>query len=322
MFRFHTEPKELDSAVRRKLLSSLQYILNTFGNSFKIDLEYCNKKLKKILTDKVSPRVFARYYDLVFSLNAKNVASAQQLILEIVDILSEDVQFKITPYSRKILGDDYERFPRLVFTGFSTENPMASPSQELYIGHKKKLEQAQAIISAVDNDLYIELKALLLEVIITVHNKEEPSSYPYGGASSFMTWGGVFINAEFYSSLHQVVLFYVHELTHCILFGHNCNEILVLNPLSESYPSPLRTDSRPMDGIYHATLVCARLVSFLRKWAVYGAEDKKHAEWLTQQQKKYLDSFFEGASIINKNAKLSKMGQSLFKEAEEELLKY
>ena len=33
------------------------------------------------------------------------------------------------------------------------------------------------------------------------------------------------------------------------------DELFVLNPDWERFPSPLREDPRPMDGIYHATFV-------------------------------------------------------------------
>jgi hypothetical protein len=51
-----------------------------------------------------------------------------------------------------------------------------------------------------------------------------------------------------------------HESSHNLLFGFSADESLVENSPEELFPSPLRMDPRPMDGICHATLagkVCA-----------------------------------------------------------------
>ena len=48
------------------------------------------------------------------------------------------------------------------------------------------------------------------------------------------------------------------------------DEPLVQNAPDESYHSPLRADDRPMDGVFHATLVCARLADFNRAWLNSG----------------------------------------------------
>lgn len=50
-----------------------------------------------------------------------------------------------------------------------------------------------------------------------------------------------------------------HEGSHSFLFGLTMEEPLVRNPDDELFPSPLRQDRRPMDGIYHATYVSARM---------------------------------------------------------------
>ena len=320
MFQTDIDPNCLDQAMREQLSDSLKYIFDFVRNRLDVDVELSTQALHKIRTNKISPGIFARYYDLVFALNDENFLLAQRLIQEILSILSETIRFEIIPYSKKALGDDHERFPRLLFTSYSPTNPLVSPDQNLYNAHAEKLKQAIEIIRTVDNNIYREIDALLLQVIITVHNEQSKSVRPYAGGSSFMTWGAIFINAKLYRSLYQVVEFYVHELTHCVLFGYSCNEPLVLNPTSESYQSPLRTDPRPMDGIYHATLVCARLALFMKKWADISAIDDKH--WLEQQQTIYLQRFFDGTSVIKKYARLSTRGSHIFKEAESCLLKY
>ena len=50
-----------------------------------------------------------------------------------------------------------------------------------------------------------------------------------------------------------------HEAAHSLLFGIQISGPLVLNPDDARFASPLRVDLRPMDGVYHATFVSARM---------------------------------------------------------------
>jgi hypothetical protein len=322
MFQSDTDPQRLDQTMREQLSQSLEYIFDTIRNRLDIDLNQCDRASEIIRTNKVSPKIFARYYDLVFAVNADNFTLAQRLVDEILSILNDSVQFEIIPYSKIVLGDDYERYPRLVFTNYSSNNPMDSPNQDLCAAHTEKLELAIEIIRTVDSDIYREIQDLLLQVIITVNSEQFKSARPYAGASSFMTWGAIFINANLYVTKYQIVEFFVHELTHCVLFGYSCINPLVLNPVSESYQSPLRNDSRPMDGIFHATLVCARIVQFMKKWETYGTIDIAHASWLEQTHTTYLQKFFDGVAVIKKNGQLSNKGSLFLEEAEYSLSKY
>ncbi len=51
----------------------------------------------------------------------------------------------------------------------------------------------------------------------------------------------------------------LHETAHQLLFGLSLDQPVVENDVEERYASPLRPDPRPMDGIFHATFVCARM---------------------------------------------------------------
>ena len=50
-----------------------------------------------------------------------------------------------------------------------------------------------------------------------------------------------------------------HESGHNLLFGFCASESLVENADEELFASPLRADPRPMDGVFHATYVVARM---------------------------------------------------------------
>ena len=74
-----------------------------------------------------------------------------------------------------------------------------------------------------------------------------------------MLWGGIIINADRKDGPLGMVQMLVHESAHNLLFGYAVDGHLVENDEEERYSSPLRPDPRPVEGIYHATFVVARM---------------------------------------------------------------
>lgn len=308
-------PDVLDQKMHVSLADSLEYIFRQSAELIDLNDERCNLALEKIRAEKTDPGIFARYYDLVFAIQEQDIELAARLIDEILEIAGTVCEFSIAPYSKDGLGDDYERFPRLIFAGFSSVSPMAEPDQALFETHAEKLKQAIEIIREVDPSIDAEINALISKIVVAVNNESNPAARSFGGITSFMTWGAIFINARHYASLDQVVEFLVHEVTHCVLNGLDSEGPLVLNEPSETYPSPLRSDLRPMDGIFHATLVCARLVLFMQKWRELPSMNNELEAWLDAQMDTYQQAFIRGSETIRKHAKLSVPAGDMFESA-------
>ena len=90
---------------------------------------------------------------------------------------------------------------------------------------------------------------------------------------------------------------------------------LVLNPDNEYFPSPLRRDLRPMDGIYHATFVSARM-----HWAMSGLIESGQLdihERETAEQARIADqkNFNAGYEIIAAHAQLTYTGEQVMANA-------
>ena len=162
-----------------------------------------------------------------------------------------------------------------------------------------------------------QFNCLVSEVIVGV-GKDEKNSF--GGASSLMTWGAIFINAEHYGSLPRVVEFIIHELTHCELFAVNAKETLVLNSTSEVFPSALRRDSRPMDGIYHATLVCAHVSMFMNMWMLSENMDSKDEIYIHDILVRNKNNFKKMLPVVKNYGKLSQEATAILARAENNLI--
>ena len=305
------DPRDIDAAVRLRLGRSLAYILRKAKGRLDIDTVRVDAALQNIRTRKQDPGVFARYYDLISAITSNRIAEANVLLEEIV-VLAEGpaASFMIVPYARQRLGPDYERFPRLIFAEYSQTNPMHSPSDFQSVASARMLEEAIEIISRVDPVIHGEIGALLRRIYLATANKD-PAAKRFGGVTSFLVWGGSFINIDFYRTRWDAVQFLVHEITHGLLFGLSFDEPLVQNAPDESYRSPLRADDRPMDGVFHATLVCARLADFNRAWLDSGLTKGADRESSKKAVADNLRFFGDGVDVINKHGRLSEQGRQL-----------
>lgn len=116
---------------------------------------------------------------------------------------------------------------------------------------------ALALIEAADAALASEIRELVIEVVGA--SRSAHAGRGFGGASSFMLWGSVLLNTEYYDAKLDMMAALLHETAHQLLFGLSLDQPVVENDVEERYASPLRPDPRPMDGIFHATFVCARM---------------------------------------------------------------
>jgi hypothetical protein len=276
-----------------------------------IDATRFEAALEHIRARKQDPGISARYYDLIFALTSDQIAKARILLNEIIELAFGPASyFEIVPYARQHLGPDYERFPRLLFAEYSQTNPMASPSDSQSLSSTQMLKEAIEIVSQVETGIHKEIEALLVRIFLARASNDR-SAKRFGGVTSFLVWGASFINIEFYKTRWDAVQFLVHEITHSVLFGLSLDEPLVQNAPHESYKSPLRSDLRPMDGIFHATLVCGRLAHFNRTWLDSGLAKKTDGERSKKAVADNLRFFRDGVTVINKHGKLSEQARQL-----------
>ena len=303
-------PRDIDATVRLRLVGSLAHIFERAKSHLDIDPGRFEVAIKHIQTKKQDPGVFARYYDLIFAVTSNRIATANTLLDELIEHAARPAHFSIVPYTQQGLGPDYDRFPRLLFAEYSETNPMASPSEAQSTASTQMLREAIEIVSHVDKSIYDEIEALLARIYLAT-GSGGVSAKRFGGVTSFLVWGATFINIEAYKTPWDAVQFLVHEITHSLLFGLSFDEALVRNSPDENYKSPLRSDPRPMDGIFHATLVCARLADFNRTWLncglAAGADRDKSEEAIAEN----LRCFRDGVAVIDQFGKLSERGRNL-----------
>jgi hypothetical protein len=132
--------------------------------------------------------------------------------------------------------------------------------------------------------------------------------------TSAVTQGMVFINGEYNPGWVFLLDKYVHEAAHTYLFLLNQEELLVLNDPKELYPSPLRQDARPMEGVYHALFVLMCLLyAFSKIMAKQALTESDKAEIITLMRM-YSDGLERSYTTVMRQGKLTPIARFLLED--------
>ncbi len=204
------------------------------------------------------PVAFGLYYDLGAALIAGDAARAVSASRALAGVRPRSATLKMgrvgaAPEIERVLrlrmGEEAERFA-----------PITSETSEIFAA---LVTEALAMLETGLPDLAGEIRSIVHEMLFA--QAPEGAVTEFDGASHYQFWGLLLLNPRHHRTPLAVAEVLAHEAGHSLLFGLTVDEPLVTNPDTELYPSPLRRDPRPMDGIYHATFVSARMA-----WAMEG----------------------------------------------------
>lgn len=158
-----------------------------------------------------------------------------------------------------------------------------------------------------------EFRAMVHWVVLA-----QTSEGGFAGASAFAAWGAILVNPSAQPDDLALALTLIHESSHLKLFTAYLDDEIVLNDMDETYSSPLRVEPRPMNGIYHAAFVLARMVCFLKDLRQSGRAEVVLGEssaCLDQTLQVTASRFWESFDVIRRHGKLTQTGQSIINEA-------
>lgn len=264
---------------------------------------------------RVRPGLFGAYYELVLALQSQDPAAARALWREIGQRLDEPVGSRVLPLGHPDLGPDSARYARLIDLGASPPRLLHAPPSAEWTPFPERLAAARAVLAAVDPPLAAEVDALTLDVIGAV--PPAGAAFRFGGASSFMLWGALILNLERHGNVLDTLEGLVHEATHLLLFGRFHPTPPVLNPVQHRFASPLRREPRPMIGVYHATLVCARLHVLHGCLLEHRPAGLITTDWplLETRRAEQRARFLQGYAILTEQGQLTEPGRALLDSA-------
>lgn len=115
------------------------------------------------------------------------------------------------------------------------------------------------------------------------------------------------------NSVLEVLDLITHEVAHMHLHLLSIKDPLVLNDPEELFSSPFRKDNRPMIGIFHAHFVIYRLLFLLTTPSLYERFKCIRSDYDKRIQT-YLERIAFSKEIVQKHAKLTDLGKSMFDE--------
>lgn len=304
----------LDQRMRQRLAQSLRYIRSEAGGQLGLESDSFEKFLTQLESRTVSPLAFTYYNESVLAIEEDDLDRAARLLrdmselpapeatLQIQELADPTTDFKAELYVRAIDTD-----PGMKFQVFPPPPPAATVCRE-------QIHQALRLMQEGDPELAAEIPALLREIILAA-GSEDPKAFTFDGGSSFMLWGAILINANRRDGELAMAQMLAHESAHNLLFGFSANGPLVENTADELYPSPLRADPRPMDGIYHATFVTARMYRVLQTLLDSGILSREQEEKARKDLAEDARLFQLGIATVQKHARLTEVGEAVIQGA-------
>jgi HEXXH motif-containing protein len=190
------------------------------------------------------------------------------------------------------------------------------PNPALMAGYRQRLAAAFELLDEGFPQMAAEIRALLREIVVAA-GPQDPKAITFDGASSYMMWGAVLLNARGQKDVLDTAQALAHESGHNLLFGFSSSGPLVENSDDELFGSPLRRDPRPMDGVFHATYVIARMHQTLSRLLESAVLDADQAELAKRDLALHRKNFEAGDLVIHQGGRLTEVGHQAIESARE-----
>ncbi|HEU5125374.1 MAG TPA: HEXXH motif-containing putative peptide modification protein [Verrucomicrobiae bacterium] len=304
----------LDHRMRQRLAQSLRYIRSESDGQLSLESESFGKFLAQLESRTVSPLAFTYYNEAVLAIEEDDLDRATRLLRDMSELPPPATTLQIQELANPTTDFKAELYVRAIDTDPGMKFQVFPPPPHAAAACREQINQALRLMQEGDPELAAEIPALLREIILAA-GSEDPKAFTFDGGSSFMLWGAILINANRRDGELAMAQMLAHESAHNLLFGFSANGPLVENTADELYPSPLRADPRPMDGIYHATFVTARMYRVMRTLLDSGILSREQEEKARKDLAEDARLFQLGIDTVQKYARLTEVGEAVIQGA-------
>jgi HEXXH motif-containing protein len=264
---------------------------------------------------RVPPAVYGHYFDAVDAVSVQDLAALQRAVdaLMTYDPATTPPALELRPLNRETFSLEEEAAFRRQFVSDSLHDKQLSHLTGVDCDAAiAKLRASLDLLRVHAPVTHSEMETLVSEIVPArggVHNGLE-----FDGASSLRRWGTVLINMTRTRGPIALAETLVHEAAHGTLFAMSPLEFYVLNPEEERYSSPLRLDPRPLDGIYHATFVLARMHFAMRELIGSPSLDEDARAQATALARQSRTNFLEGYGVLAAHADYTPTGKRIMED--------
>lgn len=259
------------------------------------------------------PVTFSYYYDLVPAVVNGDFDTASAMFDALAASMPASGGTRVVALGDASLGSASDRYLRLMNSDDALSMGLLPPSPEVAAQFRSRLNRGFELLDRAIPELAGEIRGIVNEVIIVAGDPTK--KLQFDGGSHYQLWGALFLNADFHRTDHAVAEVLAHESAHSLLFGFCIESALVENSDTELYKSPLRTDLRPMDGIYHATFVSARMHWAMSRLLDAGVLDDEASEAARGARDADVRNFWSGYEVVAEHGRLTDLGQALMNGA-------
>lgn len=310
---FEPDPKraaDLDRHMRERLHSSLRYIFEHVDGRIAVDKTALEGFLGRLSSGPVPALTFGAYYDLVLAIGDDRLDQAQSLFAEIAAAGNRPAGLHVRNLADPRIDPAADRFVRMIDTDPNLSFAVLPPPGDVAVQYRQRIAAGLSLLEAGTPALAEEIVTLVGEVVIAV-GPDDAKAMTFDGASSFMLWGAILLNARGHNTVLEAVQALVHESGHNLLFGLCADGPLIENDDEPVYTSPLRTDPRPMDGIVHATYVTARMHWAVAQLLAAGVLDEAATAEARDSLASHSRGFAQGIEVVDRHARLTARGQAI-----------
>ena len=220
----------------------------------------------------------------------------------------------IRPFSKRAFSPTEEvEFRRQFVSESLLDEQISHLDESSEPGILTKFQLAIDILQRHAPQTYSEIDILVCELVPAFGNVV--SGMVFDGCSSLERWGSILVNAKPTRTNLELSEVITHECAHNALFSMAPVNFHVENDPGELYKSPLRNDPRPMNGIYHATFVLARMCFAMHEVVRSPTVDAVLRKEAGELAKHSANLFADGYSVLEKHAVYTPEGGTIMRDA-------
>lgn len=315
---FVPDPGRAGAAVvemKRRLAVSLRHIRERASPHISLPKGRIERALAEIDGDgRIQPVLFAIHADMLAAIDADDMAELQSLFEEVDRRSFVAADMALRPFTAAELDEgDMERYSRHAATDPDVDFCLVAPEADECGRFVRDVGTAMAALNGAAPEVAGEIDTLTTEIVIAAH---DPARSMFDGITAFPLWGALTLNPRVHVTVADVLEVLVHEATHTLLYAFCLDEPLVLNPFKDRFASPVRSDPRPMDGLFHGVYVLARIHYALDRVVEAGTLDDENHAIVEKRLSSLREVFFKGIEPIHKHARFTETGRAVLDDAE------
>ena len=310
----HERVQKFDITIRARLADILSYLSDFCTKRFQINQQKLKQALEQVRTQPVLPEKIAAYYELVSAVQNEDFNFSQSLFEEILAAGPAPDTLQVIPFIDPKQDIPSARYLKQIDTNPNSPFNILPADQSDFARVKQLIHDTLNLLKCENPALFHEISALLKSVMLG-SGPAEKDQLTFDGASAPGLWGAIVLNAIEPKDVVDMAQTLAHESGHNLLFGYCIDDRLVNNPEDELHASPLRIDPRPLDGIYHATFVLARMHYAAATIADSPQLSPELQHKAQQEMKARQKGFYDGLSTLKQHADYTDQGKALMDAA-------